>query len=71
MKLTSHEIEVLQTMVGECEPAPWGARTTACLESLAGHGLCTDGPRYIITDKGREELARIKRERAAAEVMGQ
>lgn len=69
MKLTIHEIAVLKMLAGEREPE-WGAWVAACLECLQGAGLATGGPRYTITDKGKEELVRIKREHAAAEVMG-
>lgn len=55
MKLTSHEIEVLEMLGGKRE-GQWGAWVSACLETLSGMGLCTRGPNYQITPAGRAAL---------------
>jgi len=58
---TENEIEVLQMLDGT-RSAEWGAWVWACLEILSGAGLCSRGPKYQITDKGRAALAEtIKR----------
>jgi hypothetical protein len=54
-KLTIHEIEVLEMLAG-ARPATWGAWVSECLESLAGMGLCTRGPRFHITPAGLAAL---------------
>lgn len=54
-EITSHELDVLEMMAGRRE-GEWGAWVSACLEYLSGFGLCTRGPRYTITDKGRAVL---------------
>jgi hypothetical protein len=59
---TSHEIEVLRMLNGERE-GEWGAWVGACLEFLEDAGLCTRGPNYQITDKGREALKQWNHER--------
>lgn len=57
MRLSDHEIELLEIMVGRRPAGPWGAWVTACLESLVGSGLVEkDGPNYFITDAGRAVL---------------
>lgn len=56
---TPHEIDVLKMLAGEREEE-WGAWVSACLEFLEGAGLCTHGPNYQITDKGREVLAAVR-----------
>jgi hypothetical protein len=57
--LTEHEIEVLKMMGGRRE-GEWGARVGVCLEFLAGHGLCTRGPNYQLTDEGKRVLATLE-----------
>jgi len=57
---TEHEIAVLQMLSGD-RPGEWGAWVGACLEFLEGAGLCTRGPNYQITQKGRDFLATRKR----------
>lgn len=59
--LSSHEIKVLEMLDGRRE-AEWGAWVGACLEFLAGDGLCTRGPNYQITDSGRLALAEARKE---------
>lgn len=58
-ELTSHDIEVLRMLNGERKPE-WGAWVGACLEFLSGHGLCTRGPNYQITDAGKRALASLR-----------
>lgn len=53
--LTSHERKALEILNGD-RPAVWGAWVSACLEVLAGAGLCTRGPRYSITEAGKQAL---------------
>lgn len=53
--LNSHEIEVLQMLNGQ-RKVEWGAWVGACLEYLSGNGYCTHGPKYEITDLGRQAL---------------
>jgi hypothetical protein len=57
--LTEHEIEVLKMMNGQRE-GEWGAWVGACLEFLQGHGLCTRGPNYQLTDEGKRVLATLE-----------
>jgi hypothetical protein len=59
-ELNSHEIEVLEMLSGQRKPE-WGAWVGACLEFLSGHGLCTGGPNYQITDEGKRTLAESQR----------
>jgi hypothetical protein len=57
--INQYEIEVLEMLSGDREgDGEWGAWVGACLEFLSGAGLCTKGPAFQITPKGREELAR-------------
>lgn len=53
-----HEIEVLQMLNGD-RPGEWGAWVGACLGFLSEAGLCTRGPKYQITNRGREALRAI------------
>lgn len=55
MKITEHERKVLEMLDGRRE-GEWGSWVSACLEFLNEAGLCTRGPNYRITDKGRAEL---------------
>jgi hypothetical protein len=55
----SHEIEVLKMLDGERE-GEWGAWVGACLDCLEEAGMCTNGPRYLITEKGRVALANAR-----------
>jgi len=50
------DLAVLESMNGGPEVS-WGAAVTSSLEFLSDHGLCTRGPSYQITDKGREAFA--------------
>jgi hypothetical protein len=55
-EIVQYEIDVLRMMAGGSE-LPWGAAMSVVLGYLSGRGLCTRGPNYQITDKGREVLA--------------
>lgn len=59
VKLTSHESEVLEMLAGT-RPFEWGARVSACIESLHGNGymyVTKAGGVPLLTDKGRAALA--------------
>ena len=59
--ITSFEAEVLAMMDGSGPALSWGAAMGATLEFLSGVGLCTRGPNYQITDKGKAALARRRK----------
>jgi len=56
--LNECDIKMLRILNDELPDEVWGASWTVCLEFLNGRGLCTRGPNYQITDKGREVLER-------------
>lgn len=58
VKLTRHEIEVLEMVAGSRPWAEWGAWLSACLESLKGANLITSyiGAIPHLTEAGRAAL---------------
>lgn len=63
--LNEYEVAALKLIAGQPQDVftGWGAALGVCIEAVAGAGMARqemrhDGLHYIITDKGRDYLAR-------------